>query len=183
MNNSNLMDNILSWGLNKVVETAVNNPDQISKFVSDFAMNNSTVRSFLKSMNWSASGFSNLVQKSVTGLLAEFKNREPFSVSDEDRVNKFSEVYPELLGYNCLSNIEARILAAGLSQFNGKEIQKMFKLENQMSVEQIQSIAEEAHKKYMDAASKANVGVTSTTVERSSEIDLSAIADNIERNG
>lgn len=180
MNNNNLMDNILSWGLNKVVETAVNNPDQISKFVSDFAMNNSTVRSFLKSMNWSAKGFSNLVQKSVTGLLAEFKHREPFSVSDEDRVNKFSVTYPELLGYDCLSNIEARILAAGLAQFNGKEIQKMFKLEGQLSVEQIHVIAEEAHKKYMEAATKANVGVTSTTVEQSSQIDLGAIADQLD---
>lgn len=175
------MDNILSWGTSKIVDMATQNPDQIGKFVADLAVSNSTMRTFLKSINWSASGFGNLVQKSITGLLTEFKNREPFSITDEDRVGKFSEIYPELLGYNCLSIPEARILAAGMAQFNGKEIQKMFKLDGQMTVEQIQQIAEESHKKFLEVAGKANVGVTASTVEKSSEIDLESIANQLEQ--
>lgn len=180
MNKVSFMDNILSWGTSKLVDMATQNPDQIGKFVADLAVGNSQMRTFLKSINWSASGFGNLVQKAITGFLCEFKNREPFSITDEERINKFTEIYPELLGYNCLSIPEARILAAGMAQFTGKEIQKMFKLDGQMTVEQIQQIAEDSHKKFVEVAGKVNVGITASTVEKSSDIDLDSIARQLE---
>lgn len=136
-----LIGNLVSLAKNKIVEAALNNPEKIGEFVAELALKNDATRTFLKSMDWSAESFGKTVESLVSGGIRAYQNREGFRSTDAERMEKFASVFAEISGYGCLTPIEARILAAGYAKFNGREIQKIFKLESRMSVEQVQQAA------------------------------------------
>nr|DAH10285.1 MAG TPA: hypothetical protein [Caudoviricetes sp.] len=182
MNESNqLISNIVGLAKNKIVEAALNNPEKIGQLVSEIALKSDATRTFLKSMDWSAESFGKTVQQVVSSAIQAYQNRDSFKVTDEERMEKFAESFAELCGYECLTPMEARILAAGYARFNGKEIQKIFKLEQKMTVEQVQKCAEDADKKFRQAATAAHVGVVGSEIEKSSiDVDLESIAKKLE---
>lgn len=175
-----LIGNLVSLAKNKIIEAALNNPEKIGEFVAELALKNDATRTFLKSMDWSAESFGKTVESLVSGGIRAYQNREGFRSTDAERMEKFASVFAEISGYGCLTPIEARILAAGYAKFNGKEIQKIFKLESKMSVEQVQQAAEAADKKFRQAAEAAGVGVVGSEVGKSSDIDLESIAQKLE---
>ena len=175
-----LIGNLVGLAKNKIIEAALNNPEKIGQFVAELALKNDATRTFLKSMDWSAESFGKTVESLVSGGIRAYQNRDGFHSTDAERMEKFASVFAEISGYGCLTPLEARILAAGYAKFNGREIQKIFKLESKMSVEQVQQAAEEADKKFRQAAESAGVGVVGSEVEKSSDIDLESIAKKLE---
>lgn len=175
-----LIGNLVGLAKNKIIEAALNNPEKIGQFVAELALKNDATRTFLKSVDWSAESFGKTVETLVSGGIRAYQNREGFRSTDAERMEKFAAAFSEISGYGCLSPLEARILAAGYAKFNGREIQKIFKLETKMSVEQVQAAAEEADKKFRQAAEAAGMGVVGSEVERSSDIDLESIARKLE---
>lgn len=174
-----VLNALFDAGKNKLIESILQNPQQVANFAKDFAMKSPQIKAFCKGMDWDINHLIDTGTNIITYGAKAYRERKPFMRTEEARSLDFAEKFTEIVKFKSFSEDEAKILAAGLAKYNDSEIIQAFHFEGKYKNEEIRKIAEEAYAKLQNLAAESKIGVIGSNIEKPVVSDLDAVAKKI----
>lgn len=159
--------------MNNILQSLLGGNVQIMDFVLNWIFTQPFIINMAKTLNWDISHMREVLKGGIEYVSKNYKQRQPFAKTIEQRCADTTRIYNELQGYQCLDETEKRFLSARMAGFNAKEIHDSLNISE--SVEHVANVINKAQEKYLESAKLAGVGATKTEVEQTSKVNLSEL--------